>query len=81
MKYKIQACLASVLSLLSAVVSAHPGHSDVTAVHGTGFGIWLVHQLYNKDVVLTLVVLAALAALTGGRLFRGGSLRRRRSRG
>jgi hypothetical protein len=82
MKSGIKACSVFVLSLVSAAAFAHPGHGDVVAVHGNGFGVWLMHQLYNKDVVLTLVVLAALVALTGGRLFRsGGSFRRRRSRG
>jgi hypothetical protein len=81
MRLQEQACLAFVLSLLSVVSLAHPGHSDAVAVHGNGVGVWLVHQLYSMDFVLTFVVLAALIALTGGRVFRsGGQLRRRRSR-
>ena len=82
MKYGLTACFVSALSLLSTAALAHPGHGDVVAVHGNGFSVWLIHQLYSKDVVLTLIVLAALVALTGGRLFRsGGTFRRRRSRG
>jgi hypothetical protein len=81
MKYQEQACLAVILLFASFASIAHPGHSDVVAVHGNGFGVWLMHQMYSMDFVLTFVVLAVLIALTGGRLFRtGGQYRRRRSR-
>ena len=82
MKKKLTACLA-VLLLHGVVAFAHPGHSDVAAVHGDGFGVWLTHQLLDTDNLLALVVFGVLVALTGGRLFRSGgsSVRRRRLRG
>jgi hydrogenase/urease accessory protein HupE len=84
MKKKLAAFFAAVLFLGSTIVFAHPGHSDVAAVHGDGFGVWLMHQLLDTDNLLALVVFGALLALTGGGLSfraRGNPNRRRRLRG
>jgi len=75
-RYKTMSLFVSMLSI-SAAVNAHPGHSDVAAVHGNGFGVWLEHQLYNVDQLLTLAIMVLVIALTGGRtLFRRRRLRR-----
>jgi hypothetical protein len=80
---KLTACFAVVVLQWSAIAVAHPGHSDVAAVHGDGLGVWLVHQLLDTDYLLTFVVFGVLVALTGGRWFRssGNPGRRRRLRG
>ena len=53
------------LSSFSGAASAHPGHTDIAAVHGKDIGVWVMHQI-GMDSVLTILTMALVAVLVGG---------------
>jgi hypothetical protein len=73
---KIKMFLVVSLFSFTATLWAYPGNRDVVPASSEAFGTWLAHQVFNIDYLLTVLMLALVLALTGGRAL----FRRRRSR-